>query len=327
MLTKECNKDVAVVGDVNVDIIVHFPEYLNEERTRVNFKEPILLGGGTAANSAVSLSRLGINTAFVGTVGDDQYGYYVANDLQEEGIDTVNLIVDPGVNTVSVFAFVDEYGERYLWAWPRENQSFKKLELEKVDMSLLRDVDWIHSSGMIVVADTSARHSIIEIFKKAYAQGITTSFDLNLRVNDNSIDQKYKNAILEIVDSCNYVLGSGEEEFNFLNSEQDWIASAQSIVSEDRTVITRMGARGSMAFTSEKRITRRAFDVEVCDTVGAGDVYNGGFIAARLQGLSLGRSLEAGNAAAGYVVSRDGARQSPTAKELDKFLQTHSKVE
>ncbi|HHU91567.1 MAG TPA: sugar kinase [Halanaerobiaceae bacterium] len=306
-------------------MIVPFPKFLNEERTNVEFKTPVLMGGGTGANTAVALSRLGLEVSFVGTIGADNYGKYIIEDLQQENINTENLIIDKELNTVGVFAFIDEYGERYLWGWPRTKQSFKELDLQKVDLDEIKNADWIHSSGMVLVAESSAREAVLEIFKLAYEAGVTTSFDLNLRVDNGRLDKDYKDTVLEIMEYCNYVLGSGEEEFYYLKPEENWLDSAKYFASETRTIIARMGAGGSMAITPDQCIEVPGYKVEVCDTVGAGDVYNGGFIAARLAGCSLLDSVRLGNAVAGYKVSKEGARNSPKIEELEEFLQTHEK--
>jgi fructokinase len=283
------------------------------------------MGGGTGANTAVALSRLGLEVSFVGTIGADNYGKYIIEDLQQENINTENLIIDKELNTVGVFAFIDEYGERYLWGWPRTKQSFKELDLQKVDLDEIKNADWIHSSGMVLVAESSAREAVLEIFKLAYEAGVTTSFDLNLRVDNGRLDKDYKDTVLEIMEYCNYVLGSGEEEFYYLKPEENWLDSAKYFASETRTIIARMGAGGSMAITPDQCIEVPGYKVEVCDTVGAGDVYNGGFIAARLAGCSLLDSVRLGNAVAGYKVSKEGARNSPKIEELEEFLQTHEK--
>ena len=100
--------DVIVVGDATVDIIVPYPRFLNEERTLVDYPEPSLQGGGTSANTAVALARLGVGTSFIGSIGEDQYGRYVKSDLQKEGVNISDMIIEPELNTVGVFAFIDE---------------------------------------------------------------------------------------------------------------------------------------------------------------------------------------------------------------------------
>ena len=93
-------RDIYVVGDANVDIIVPYPRFLNEERTLVDYPNPELVGGGTSANTAVALAKLGLPVSFLGTIGDDQYGKYIQKDFKEQGVNTADLIVDPKLNTV-----------------------------------------------------------------------------------------------------------------------------------------------------------------------------------------------------------------------------------
>ncbi|HHT88058.1 MAG TPA: carbohydrate kinase family protein [Clostridiales bacterium] len=315
---------VIVVGDAVVDIIVPYPKLLNEERTRVEYPVPCIQGGGTAANTAVALSRLEIPTGFIGTIGDDQYGRYIVRDFKNECIDTEQLIIESDLNTVGVFAFIDETGERYLWGWPRVDQAFKVLDMSKINMETIHNASWIHSSGMAIVHDTSARSSIIRIFKEAYKRGIPTSFDLNLRVDQGSLDEKYKEAVLEVIKYSSYVLGSADEEFRYLGDSEDPIENARAFVNNNRTVIARLGKQGSYGLSVDEEVIAEAFNVEVVDTVGAGDVYNAGFIAAVLQGCSLKDSLIIGNAVSGYTVGQKGARNCPHKDELNVFLKKHN---
>lgn len=149
---------VLVAGDANVDLIVPFPRFLNDRRTLVEYPNPCLVGGGTCANTAVALSRLGVRTGFAGTIGCDQYGAYIKKDFEKEGVDTACLIEDARKNTVCVFAFIDEQGERYLWGWPRDDQAFKEMDLERMGSAWIKDTAWLHSSGMAIVDDTSQGH-------------------------------------------------------------------------------------------------------------------------------------------------------------------------
>ncbi len=317
--------DVFVIGDANVDIIVPYPKFLNKERTLVDYTEPKLVGGGTAANTAVALSKLGVNTKFLGTLGEDNYGNYIKNDLNQNGVDTTDIIRESDLNTIGVFAFIDEYGERYLWGWPRVQQSFKYLDDKKVPFEKIKESAWVHSSGMCLTYDTSARSTIIEIFKQAYEAGVPTSFDLNLRVDDDNLDPEYEKAVREIIKYTTYLLGSGTDEFIWLGKEKDWKKNAKSFVSDNRTVIVRNGAEGSYAFAADKEEYVPAFKIKVEDTVGAGDVYNAGFIAAVLEGKSLKDCLLLGNAVSGYTVMRKGARNSPNVQEVNEFIKEYYK--
>lgn len=301
---------VVVVGDANVDVIVPYPRFLNEERTQVEYPQIGIQGGGTSANTAAALAKLGLDVSFVGTVGDDQYGRFVMQDFKDAGVDVTGLVADSTLSTVGVFAFVDDRGERYLWGWPRERQSFKVLDENLVPMHMIREADWVHSSGMCLTYDTSARETIIRIFEQAHDAGVPTSFDLNLRVDDGVLDPDFAAALERIIPNVDYLLGSGPDEFAYLGDD-DMMGNATAYAVDGRTVIVRDGARGSIGLTQDGLTESPAFRVNVEDTIGAGDVYNAGFIAARLAGASLAESLREGNAVSAYKVARRGARSSP----------------
>ena len=311
--------EVIVVGDANVDIIVQYPRFLDPEKTHVVWPNPEMQGGGTSSNTAAALAKLGLGCAFVGTVGDDNYGRFVRDDLAELGVDVSGLVVDPSLNTVGVFAFIDETGERYLWGWPREKQSFKVIDESRVDFERICRVDWVHSSGMSLVYDTSARSTITRIFHEAHAAGVPTSFDLNLRVDDGVLDPDFAQALDAIMGDVDYLLGSGPDEFAYLGGGT-WEENAAALARDGRMVIARDGARGSMALFDGKVVRADAYRVEVEDTVGAGDVYNAGFISGILAGRDISEALRLGNAVSGYTVARKGSRSTPTAQELEEFM-------
>lgn len=313
---------VIVAGDANVDILVHYPRFLNEERTRVEWPNPEVVGGGTSSNTAAALARLGVGTLFVGTVGDDTFGRFVRRDFEDLGVDVSGLVTDASLNTVGVFAFIDETGERYLWGWPRVDQSFKVIDESRVDFDAVRSADWVHSSGMSLVYDTSARSTIARIYREAHEAGVPTSLDLNLRVDDGVLDPDFAAALEQIIGDVDYVLGSGPDEFAYLG-EGTWLENTRALAATGKTVVVRDGANGSLAIVGDEVTEAPAYRVEVEDTVGAGDVFNAGFISAMLAGDDMARALAKGNAVSGYSVARKGARNTPTASELAQFMSEH----
>lgn len=312
---------VCVIGDTNVDIIVQFPQFKNPERTSVIWPNPVLMGGGTCSNTAAALAKLGLHTVFIGCTGDDEYGRFVRKDLEETGVDISQMLVHPHQHTVGVFAFVDEVGERYLWGWPRHDQAFKHIGLDEIDLDAVLSCDWIHSSGMAITYDTSARRTITHVFAEAHKRGIPTSFDLNLRVDDGVLNEEFAQALQPLLETSRYVLGSGPDEFAYLGNSANWMENAQALVTAQRSIIVRDGARGSWAITDQGMIEAPAFKVEVVDTIGAGDVYNAGFMYAQLNDLSMEESLRIANAVSGYKVAHQGPRSSPNLPELQHFLE------
>lgn len=311
--------NVVVVGDANVDILVHYPQFLDEARTQTSWPTPEVVGGGTSSNTAAALAKLGVETVFIGTVGADSNGKFVRSDLEACGVDTSGLIVDPSLNTVGVFAFIDERGERYLWGWPRVDQSFKVIDEDCVDFDVVRNAAWVHSSGMSLTYDTSARSTIAHIYREAHEAGVPTSLDLNLRVDDGVLDPDFAQALYAILDDIDYLLGSGPDEFAYLG-EGSWFENALELSKTGKTVVIRDGANGSMVIHDGEAQKVDAFPVDVEDTVGAGDVFNAGFISAMLEGGELREALVRGNAVSGYSVARKGARNTPNRLELESFI-------
>lgn len=315
-------RNVIVLGDANVDIVVPYPR-LDESREHIAQPDIRIQGGGTGANTAVALARLGVDVTFVGTVGDDQYGRFVCEDLENEGIHTAGLKADPALNTVGVFAFIDERGERYLYGWPRERQSYRQLDPLCVDDATIFSASWVHTSGMLLVHPGTARTSVIDVFRRAHEHGIPTSLDLNLRILNGELEPELAQTIERIMPYVTVLLGSGPDEFFYMGSSSDWMSNAREYVVGDRIVVVRNGAGGATALYGDNCVDCPAFQVDVCDTVGAGDVFNAGFIAAMLDHRSLRGALLEANAVSGYTVEHPGARSAPNRDELKVFITTH----
>lgn len=315
---------VVVVGDANVDLIVNFPRFLDDSRQNVVYPTPTMHGGGTAANTAVALARLAVPTSFIGTIGNDSFGRFIIQDFTSEGVEISQLLIDPSLTTVVVFAFVDERGERYLWGWPRTEQAHREISLDRIDECTISEASWLHTTGMLLVHESTGRRAVLALLKKALDAGIPTSLDLNLRVNAGTIDPVYREVVNEAMSYCSVVLGSGEEEFRYLDTSRPWQEVARSLVTEKRSIVARSGAGGSILMHAGGEAHASAFPVPVADTVGAGDVYNAGFIAACLRGLPGEETLRWGNAVAACKVMRVGARGCPRLPELQEFLHTHA---
>lgn len=312
-----------VIGDACVDVTVPIAAILggSDGAPRDESLIPQTGGGGTSANTAVSLSKLGIPTAFMGTLGADFGGRFIRQEFADLGIDTRLTLTDDQSNTVYVFAFIDKTGERRLWAFPRTDVSYVNYDLDKIDLDLIRTASWVHASGMTVMFDGSVRRELPLIFKTAFEAGVPTSFDLNTRVKDpESLDPGIRDSILETIPYVTYLLGSAKDEFYSFSPHEDWKDSVRSFAAPGRTVIARMGGEGSFMIADGKEIERASLRVPVVNTTGAGDSFNAGFIAGVLKGLDADRAVMMAHAVAGYKISHGGARQTPNEEELQEFI-------
>src|SRR5512133_2019460 len=135
---------VIVLGDANVDLLIRLPGNEGEGR----HAPPQLFGGGSAANTAVALARLGVPVAFAGAVGQDAYGHQVCQDLEHEHIDTQGLRLVPEAFTLMAMAVIDAQGERRIFVWPPTGAAHIYYPVEDLDIDRLTRAAWLHTSGI-----------------------------------------------------------------------------------------------------------------------------------------------------------------------------------
>lgn len=309
------NKKVVVVGDACIDIHIKLSDYLNEDSSKQMPYVACL--GGTIANTALSIKRLGVDVSFLGSVGDDYAGKQIITKLKENNIDTSLTIVEKQLNTINVFALIDDLGERHLWGYPRENTACSYLNLEHIDLDAVKNACWLHSSGMTLLNDGSLQESIVELFKLAYENNVPTSFDFNTRVNDiKLLNPKAVESIKKLLPYVKYLTGSYEEFMSFYPSE-NIVDSVKYFASQGKVCVARNGKEGYLCISSDNIINGKEFNIKVIDSTGAGDNFDAGFIVAMLENKSVEEACEYGNAVAAYKISNT---ELINRDNIDKFV-------
>lgn len=306
---------VVVIGDANVDLEIRLPH--GATPTHGN-PEPRLFGGGSAANTAAALARLDVETRFVGTVGDDDYGRFAVESLAEAGVDTSSIVTVAGNPTVMVIVVVPTNGERLIYVWPPSGGAHGALTVDQA-VTAAGDADWLHVSGLCLRV-RPARDALLAAMERATSAGTTVSFDLNLRLENWGWDDGFRDAVEAAVARADVVLGAAVDEIVPLADVADPVEAGLSLAGTNRLVVARAGAEGSMACSSQGVTTSPSFAADVVDTVGAGDAFNAGFIAARLRGGDIADALRWGNAVAAFAIARPGARATPTLPQLTALL-------
>jgi sugar/nucleoside kinase (ribokinase family) len=307
---------VLVVGDINVDMEILLPH-----RDQVDLHSnpaPRLLGGGSAANTAAALGRLGVDCQFVGTVGDDAFGSFARTSLGEAGVDVALVESTAAAPTVTVITVVPRDGDRLIYVWPPSGGAHQEVDIEAA-VGAAHDADWVHVSG-ICLRVSPAREALLATMTQAKALGIPVSLDLNLRLENWGWDDGFREVMESAVELCDIVMGSGTDEVAPLAGMADPLAAARHLAARHGTVVTRLGPNGSFACSVDGEVAASGFDVEVADTVGAGDAHNAGFIFSMLHTPDVGEALRWGNAVAALTISRPGARSTPTLAVVEELL-------
>jgi fructokinase/2-dehydro-3-deoxygluconokinase len=312
-------KPVMVVGDANVDLVIHLPDR-GRGQPDLTRSVPRLFGGGSAANTAVALARLGVRTAFAGAVGDDGYGRYVRDDLRQEGIDLSGLKIIPDAFTPMVIALIDPDGERWNVVWPPERGADNRLAPEDLNADQIAGAAWLHTSGMCLRA-SPVRETVLAAMQIASDAGVPVSLDLNLRLELWGWRDNIRETVEHAIALADVVFGSAEEEIVPVARVASVEAAAQIISGGARIVVARRGKDGALAASALGVHHAPAYPTRIVDSLGAGDAFNGGFIAARLAGQDVAGSLRWGNAVAALKMAQPGARGLPSRVEVEKLVE------
>jgi ribokinase len=265
--------DVLVIGEANPDLVLTgdvVPAF-GQAETLVDSADLVL--GGSAAIVACGLARLGVATALAATIGDDLFGRFVRAALDERGVDTRWIRVDPDVATgISV---VLSSSDRAILTFPGTIASTGP---EVVDDDLVTSVRHVHSASYFLLPRLAPH--LPEMFARARRAGATTSVDTNW---DPARTWAGVDRLLDHTD----VLLPNVAELLALTGRTDRDEAARVVLGHGCQVALKDGADGGVLWQPPELVTRvSAPDVAAIDTTGAGDSFDAGFISGLVGGLA-----------------------------------------
>ena len=289
--------DVVCVGVVTVDTVALVDRYPSEDE-RVLAKEIVRAGGGPAAVAAVALSRLGISTAIVGTIGDDEDGAYVRRIFDHEGINHEGLSIGSRPTSGSVIVASLEHSARAI----STRQPIEQAPLNSEARTLIANAQWIHVDhvGITRLDEMGVRRG----------SGPKISFDAGYGV------EKFDSSLVDLFAPTDRMME--------LRHPGASLEEALTKDCRENIIVATRGSKGSAAFSEKSGFVEAdGFSVDVTSTLGAGDVFHGALLAQVIQGRPLAESLLRANAVAALSCrGLDGQSAIPTAAELDAFLET-----
>ena len=303
------SKKINVLGDSNVDMILNLSD-------KQNLGEPSLFSGGSSANVASGLSKLGIEVSFFGSLGNDMYGKHVIDEMKADGIDVTNLELLDNYSTAMVIGVVEENSERHFFLWPPEEGAHNQYTLGSQSTEDLLNCDLLHVSG-ISLRFSPVKETMLEAMRLCKENNKTVSFDLNLRSELWGLSKSFKETVLEAVSLSTIVFGNLHEEFFSLYEENE--DTLNKHIGNKQTFICRNGENGALGITKKDKVVSKAISISPVDSVGAGDAFNSGFIYAFCNEKGLKESLDTGNQVAAFKLLGPGARHLPTKELLEEF--------
>lgn len=284
--------------------------------------------GGAPCNVLAMLTKAGRKTAFIGKVGQDIFGNRLKATLEETGIDTSNLIVDPEVRTTLAFVETLADGDRD-FSFYRNPGADMMLREEELREELIRDAKIFHF-GTLSMTHDEVRRATKKAIALARDGGALISFDPNLRPPLWKSSEEAREQVAYGLTRCD-VLKISDNELRWFTGEEDFDAGIRKLREQYPIplILLSMGKDGSRAYYKELRVEVRAFLQEgTIETTGAGDTFGGCCLHYVLKyglgGLDerkLAEMLRFANAAASIVTTRKGAlRVMPRLEEVEAML-------
>jgi fructokinase len=307
---------VWVLGDAVIDLI---PE--DSERY---LKCP----GGAPANVAVGIARLGGTSAFIGRVGQDSFGTFLRQVLDEERVDTRCMIPDSDHHTSTVLVDLDPQGERSFTFMVNPSAD---LFLQPDDLPLFQPDEWLHTCSIALSREPS-RSTTFTAMENIRAAGGWVSFDPNIREDLWQQPEALRPSLhraLQLADVVKISL----DELHFISEIDeteyaiDWMMDQFPL----HLLLVTLGSDGVYVHDRQKLRHFSAMPVTPIDTTGAGDAFVAGLLAALAE---LGRLpcaaewpcvIAQAQACGALATTAKGAMTAlPHASELNAFLQRHA---
>jgi fructokinase len=283
--------------------------------------------GGAPANVAVGIARLGYRVGFLGRVGEDEFGHFLADTLHSYGVDVSGIRFSTEARTALAFVSLLPQGERDFMFY-RHPSADMLWSCDDVDPAYIAGTRVFHY-GSISLIHESSRNATLTALAYARNSGAILSYDPNLRLPLWSSAEEARAGILDGWQHAEIIKVS-EEELRFLSGEQTLEHAARSLWHKQlRLLVVTQGKAGCTYFTTDFSGHIPGFAVDPKDTTGAGD----GFVAGMLSGLLaadltweravIEKALSFGNAVGALSTTQVGAMSSlPSRETVQQLLQT-----
>ncbi|WP_371789768.1 carbohydrate kinase family protein [Streptomyces sp. NBC_01471] len=276
--------DLLVIGDANPDIVLgplDAPLAFGQREQLVD--TGVLTLGGSGAIMACGAARLGLSVAFTGRVGDDDAGRFVRAALTDRGVNTDALVSDPELST-PLTAVVTAGDDRAILTAPGTLSATRG---DDIPEALLADCRHVHAASYFLMPKLAA--ALPGLLLTARGHGATTSLD----TNDDPSGQWRSAALDEVLAVTDILLPNAREAHALAGPPAGSLADAAArLAALGPLVVVKDGADGALAHDGGSLARTRAIAVRPVDTVGAGDSFDAGFVAAVLAGLPTARALE-----------------------------------
>jgi len=306
--------DIVILGRIGYDLYSEEPHVPLPQVRR--FSRYL---GGSSANMAVGLSRLGASVGIVSCLGEDSLSSFLVDFLKAEKVATEHIHVAPGYLPSLCLTEVSP-PDRFPQVFYRHDAVDTMLDIDASDL------DFVGSGRMFVTNGTSlcgspSRESAYRALERAKQAGCTVVLDVDYRAMSWKKREEAGLAVRLALPFVDILIGNQPELMLAAGVDDLDKAIAKLQDAGVAMLVSKLGELGTRVFTSEETVYLPPYKVDVATTIGAGDGFASGFLYAKLRGLTLIECLHYGNAAAAIVVSRLSCSEAmPVIEEVEQMI-------
>jgi fructokinase len=265
--------DMICLGEVLIDM---FPAEVGRSLTEVSSFRPV--PGGAPANVAVAGAHLGLQTAFIGKVGDDTFGRHLAAVLKNHHVDTQGMRFDKTARTGLAFIALPDVNN-YEILFYRNPGADMRLEASELDFKLLQNTKSLHFGSLSLAQEPSSTATMqaIEFVKKA---GGLISFDVNYRPSLWESPHQFRECITPAISKA-HVLKINEIELEVLTgaTEANMGSACKDLLKKGpELVVVTLGPEGCYIRNQNGDVRLKGFSVSAIDATGCGDAFIAGLL-------------------------------------------------
>ncbi len=318
---KDRKIDIIPMGRIGVDLNANeINRPMEETETFTKYV------GGSPANIAIGMARLGKKVGFIGRVADDQFGRFVVNYFNNETINTTNITVDKdGAKMGLAFTEIKSPTESSILMY-REGVADLKINPVDVNEEYIKNAKSLLISGT-ALSQSPSREACFVAMEYAVKHETVVIFDIDYRPYSWASMEEVAVYYSMAAKMSDIIIGS-REEFDLMEALVDPENTSDQVTADRwfefkaKIVVIKHGKEGSIGYTNDGDAYKvSSFPVKLLKSFGGGDAYASAFLYGLMEGWDVDRSLEFGSASAAMLVASHSCSDAmPSAKEVQEFV-------
>lgn len=300
--------DIVGWGALNVDRLCRVNDFAPKDGETFIVEEQKSCGG-SASNTIIGTSKLGLNVGYIGKIGNDSNGLMMKEYLEENNVNTNHLIIDSDNETGEVIGFIDNQGDRKLYVTPKTND---KIFNNEINRDYIRNTKILHLTSFVGLNDNDPSINTQFELLKELSGDVIVSFDPGMLYVNRG--KEFMDELIKYTD----ILLINENELLIATDMNDIDEAINYVADKVDILVLKRSTRGSFIKSGDEEYHINIFEVDAVDTTGAGDAYNSGFLYGYIKGYSLREAGIIGSYIAACSTTKTGATEAlPSIDEID----------